>query len=64
MYVSFDIKTGGKYCGILQLSAEMVRVELSPVESPVNRETNERQTNGKGLPWLRQVAYIFWYGAM
>ena len=31
VYVSFDIETGGEYCGILQISAEMVRVELSPV---------------------------------
>ena len=33
MYVSFDIKTGREYCGILQLSAEMVRVELKLVET-------------------------------
>ena len=32
VYVFFDIETGGEYCGILQLSAEMVRVELKPVE--------------------------------
>ena len=33
MYVSFDIETGGEYCGILQLSAEIVRVELKPAET-------------------------------
>ena len=31
VYISFDIETGGEYCGILQISAEIVRVELSPV---------------------------------
>ena len=29
-FISFDIKTGGQYCDILQLSAEIVRIELSP----------------------------------
>ena len=28
--LSFDIETGEEYCGILQLSAEIVRVELAP----------------------------------
>ena len=31
VYISFDIETGREYCGILQISDEMVRAELSPV---------------------------------
>ena len=30
VFVSFDIETGGEYCGILQLSAEISRLELVP----------------------------------
>lgn len=30
VFVSFDIETGGEYCGILQLSAEIIRMELIP----------------------------------
>ena len=33
VYVSFDIEIGREYCRILQLSAELVRVELQPVET-------------------------------
>ena len=28
VFVSFDIETGGEYCGILQLSAEIVRIKI------------------------------------
>ena len=30
VFVSFDIETGGEYCGILQLFAEIVRVDVLP----------------------------------
>ena len=30
VFVSFDTETGGEFCGILQLSAEMFRVEIKP----------------------------------
>ena len=30
VFVSFDIETGGEFCGILQISAEMVRLEVHP----------------------------------
>ena len=30
VFVSFDIETGGEYCGILQMSAEIVRLEVTP----------------------------------
>ena len=33
VYVSFDIETGGEHCGILQLSAEMIRIELVPKQT-------------------------------
>jgi len=29
-YISSGIETGGEYCGILQLPAEIVRIELVP----------------------------------
>ena len=29
VFVSFDIETGGEFCGILQMSAEMVRMEVN-----------------------------------
>ena len=30
VFISFDIETGGEFCGILQLSAEISRIELLP----------------------------------
>ena len=30
VFVSFDIETGGEYCGILQMYAEIVRVDVLP----------------------------------
>jgi hypothetical protein len=30
VFLSFDIETGGEFCGILQLSAEIARIELLP----------------------------------
>ena len=30
VFVSFDIETGGEFCGILQISAELVRIEVVP----------------------------------
>ena len=30
VFVSFDTKTGGEFCGILELSAEMFRAEIKP----------------------------------
>ena len=72
-YVSFDIETGGEYCGILQLSAEVVRVELQPVEtkkgpsatidyaSLVSREAltfNRFVKPGEGAIWNNNVTSI------
>ena len=37
VFVSFDLETGGEFCGILQLSAEISRIELLP------------KTNAKGI---------------
>ena len=73
VYVSFDIETGREYCGILQLSAEMVRVELRPVEtkkgssatmdyaSLVSREAltfNQFVKPGEGAIWNDNVTSI------
>ena len=33
VFVSFDIETGGEYCGILQMSGEIVRVDVLPTIS-------------------------------
>ena len=30
VFLSFDIETGGEYCGILQLSAEILRFDVIP----------------------------------
>ena len=30
VFVSFDMETGGEFCGILQISAELVRIEVVP----------------------------------
>ena len=73
VYVSFDIETGGEYCGILQISAEMVRVELSPVAtkkgpsttldyaSTISRDTltfNRFVKPGEGAIWNENVTSI------
>ena len=73
VYVSFDIETGGEYCGILQISAEMVRVELSLVTtkkgpsptldyvSTICRETqtfNRFVKPGEGAIWNENVTSI------
>jgi len=31
VFVSFDIETGGEFCGILQILAEFVRTEVVPI---------------------------------
>ena len=41
VFVSFDIKTGGEYCGILQMSAEIVRVDVLPIISKKGTTSNK-----------------------
>ena len=42
VFVSFDIETGGEYCGILQMSAEIVRLKVIPklIESGKNKSNH------------------------
>ena len=40
VFVSFDIETGGEYCGILQISAEIVRVDVLPTVSNNGKISN------------------------
>ena len=39
MFVSLDLETGGENCGIIQISAEIVRLELSRVQGKVAKDT-------------------------
>ena len=45
-FLSFDIETGGEYCGILQLLAEIVRFELAS------------KTTAKGLYLLQMILLL------
>ena len=40
VFVTFDIETGGEYCGILQMSAEIVRVDVLPTISKKGTTSN------------------------
>ena len=39
MFVSLDLETGGENCGIIQISAEIVRLELSRVQGKAAKDT-------------------------
>ena len=51
-FLSFDIETGGEHCGILQLSAEIVRFELAPTTTSkgVVSTTNDTAVNVRRGP--------------
>ena len=40
VFVSFDIETGREYCDILQMSAEIVRVDVFPTISKKGTTSN------------------------
>ena len=61
VYVSLDIEVGGEYCGVVQLSAEIVRIDLvagrgagNDTAPNIRREPNKfnKYVNpGEGAPW-------------
>jgi len=55
VFVSFDIETGGEHCGILQISAEMVRVDVEPSILSNGNESNMKDSSSN----IRREAHVF-----